>query len=102
MKDVCCDVPVAFGSRGEAQTGTRPLQRPAARARMVYYIAVLILLANSPAGVRGPQAPEKILFCGWCGRQSRPHEKQNKSFLEGKALQTSHLSKPAVSVLCDL
>src|SRR5262249_29174068 len=57
----------------------------------------MILLANSPGGGAGAAGPRKFLFCGWCGRLCRPHHPQNKSFLEGKALQTSHLSKPAIS-----
>src|SRR5262245_8323753 len=43
----------------------------------------MILMANSPGGGAGPQAPETFLFCAWFGRQSRPNQAQNQMHLGG-------------------
>src|SRR5262249_49646872 len=51
-------------------------------------------------GVRGPQAPRRFFFAPGAGGKAARTRRKTKCFLEGKALQTSHLSKPAVSLQC--
>src|SRR5262249_38832422 len=58
----------------------------------------VILLANSPgggAGAAGP--PRRFFFAPGSGGKAARTRRKTKCILEGKALQTSHLSKPAVS-----
>src|SRR5262249_3860341 len=57
-------------------------------------------LARWGCGGRGP--PRRFFFAPGSGGFAARTRRKTKSFLEGKALQTSHLSKPAVSpYVCD-
>jgi hypothetical protein len=55
------------------------------------FCKLLILLAKSPAGAAGPQAPENIFFGAPFCQRSWQKGAPKALFLEGLALQTSQL-----------